>query len=641
MAAAALLLRMLVRQLLSNQDYRVDKKVSPRDGKSKRARAKLLRLASERPLGARVEGATTVFRLFAPRASKVTVSLFKHLDSPKPRVQALDRLDDGVWEARYEGNLHGWYYHYQVDSLDRDPFSHFDSEFKILDPYAVAAVGPGGPGMVLDPQRYRQAKEPFHPPHWHDLVILEAHVRDLIHHAPIPLEDEERRGFTGLRKWLMAAGSYLTSLGVNAVQLQPIQEFGDHYAKEVYHWGYMPVNFFSPESSYALVPELGSQVQEFQELVAAFHRQGIAVILDVVYNHIGEPNPLLHIDKHYYFHLDGGGSLSNWSGCGNDLRCDTPMGRRLIIDSLSHWIETYDVDGFRFDLAELIGVEVLCDIEAALKRIKPSIILIAEPWSFRGHIALALKQTGFAYWNDGYREFLRDYLMGQGNQEGLRYFMAGSLGHLTAWPAQTVNYVESHDDHCWIDKITENSNHFGEYPSPNDRRRTHLMVAVLMCSLGIPMLSAGQDSLRTKRGIHNSYRAAEVNAIDYHRLLVFSGSHEYFRRWIRFRLSERGRTFRLDSPPSASYFSHFGAAQGSALAMLFNADRSRGPNRLLFAINPHHETVHVPVPGLDLPRWRQLADHERFEEAGLASARFPCTQAGIELPPLTCGLWEE
>jgi pullulanase len=101
----------------------------------------------------------------------------------------------------------------------------------------------------------------------------------------------------------------------------------------------------------------------------------------------GEPNHLLHIDKAYYFQLDEAGNLTNWSGCGNDLRCDTPMGRRLIIDSLTHLVETYDVDGFRFDLAELIGVEVLREIEAALKRVKPSIVLIAEPWSFRGHIA--------------------------------------------------------------------------------------------------------------------------------------------------------------------------------------------------------------------------------------------------------------
>jgi len=601
---------------------------------------RLLSRASGLPLGARVEGSVTAFRLFAPRASRVTLVFFKHLDAPEPTSLRLQRLDDGVWEAQHPADLHGWYYYYQVESRSRGPTAHFNKDFRVLDPYALAAVGPAGPGIIWNARRNKATAPRFDPPPWHDLVILEAHVRDLISRTPMELDDEERRGFTGLRKWLDGQGCYLKSLGVNAIELQPLQEFGDSYDKGLYHWGYMPTNFFAPESSYAQVPECGSQIEEFQELVAAFHRNGIAVLLDVVYNHVGEPNHLLHIDKGYYFRLDEAGNLTNWSGCGNDLRCDTPMARRLIIDSLTHWVETYDVDGFRFDLAELIGTEVLKEIEAALKRVKPSIVLIAEPWSFRGHIALELKATGFASWNDGYRDFLRDYVLGQGNQEGLRYFMGASLGHLSAWPAQTINYVESHDDLCWIDRITENADHKGAFPTPNDRRRTHLMVAILLCSLGIPMLAAGQDLLRSKHGIRDSYRAGDVNAIDYQRLLGFSGSHDYFRRWIRFRLSERGRVFRLDARPGDGYLRFFGAEHGSALAALFNADHSRGPRRVLFAVNPHHETVHIPIGDLQLCHWRQLADHERFDASGLGCALLPCVHQRLELPPLTCGLWE-
>jgi pullulanase len=602
---------------------------------------RLLALGSQRPLGARVEADVTTFRLFAPRASRVTVTFFKHLDTPQPTALGLRRLDDGVWEARHPADLHGWYYYYQVESRSRGPTSHFNKDFRVLDPYALAAVGPAGPGIVWDARRIRRPVPSFEPPRWHDLVILEAHVRDLISRTPLELDDEERRGFAGLRKWLEVQGCYLNSLGVNAVELQPVQEFGDSYDKRPYHWGYMPTNFFAPESSYAQVPECGSQIEELQELVAAFHGQGFAVILDVVYNHAGEPNHLLHIDKEYYFRLDGEGNLTNWSGCGNDLRCDTPMARRLIIDSLTHLVETYDVDGLRFDLAELIGTDVLREIETALKRVKPSIVLIAEPWSFRGHIALELKSSGFASWNDGYRDFLRDYVLGQGNQEGLRYFINASLDHLTAWPAQTVNYVESHDGLCWIDRITENPDHRGEFPTPNDRRRTHLMVAILMCSLGIPMLAAGQDFLRSKHSIHDSYRAGDVNAIDYRRLLALSGSHDYFRRWIRFRLSERGRVFRLATRPTDGFLRFFGAEHGSALAVLFNADRSRGSERLLFAVNPHHESVHIDLGDLPLSQWKQLADHERFEASGLECALLPYAHRRLELPPLTCGLWAE
>ena len=284
---------------------------------------------------------------------------------------------------------------------------------------------------------------------------------------------------------------------------------------------------------------------------------------------------------------------------------------------------------------------MLRDIEQALKRVKPSVILIAEPWSFRGHIALELKQTGFASWNDGYREFMRDYLLGHGNQDGLKYFMGGSLGHLTAWPAQTVNYVESHDDYTWIDRITENPDHRGDNPTRNDRRRTHLLIAIQMCSLGIPMIAAGQDALRTKEGVHNTYRQGPLNAINYHRMLAFSGTHEYFRRWIAFRLSPRGRVFRLASPPGQRYFEYFGAEHGSGMAILYNADGSVRAPRIVFAVNPHHETVHLAIPGVGMHKWSQLADHERFEECGLSSARFTIRKETLELPPLTCGLWEE
>lgn len=602
---------------------------------------RLLALGSERDLGARLEDEITVFRLFAPRASRVTVVFFKHLDAPEPRFLSLSRLDDGVWEANYPEDLQGWYYYYQVEGRRRGSNVHFNKDFRILDPYALAAVGPAGPGIIWDAGRIKPPETRFEPPSWHDLVILEVHVRDLISRASPELMDEGRIGFTDLRKWLDSRGCYLKSLGINAVELQPVQEFGDFYDKRHYHWGYMPTNYFCPESSYAEVPECGSQIEELQELVAAFHRQNIAVILDVVYNHVGEPNHLIHIDKEYYFRLDEEGNLTNWSGCGNDLRCDTPMGRRLIIDSLTHLVQTCDVDGFRFDLAELIGIEVLEEIETALKRVKPSIVLIAEPWSFRSHIGLELKSTGFSSWNDGYRDFLRDYLLGRGNQEGLRYFINGSLTHLAAWPAQTINYVESHDDLCWIDKITENHDHQGEFPTSNDRRRTHLMVAILMCSLGVPMLAAGQDFLRTKYGNHNSYRSGDINAIDYHRLLTFSGSHEYFRRWIRYRLSESGRLFRLESNPGGGYMRFFGAEHGSALAVLYNADRNRGSRRLLFAVNPHHTGMHIGLDDLQLADWKQLADHDRFEASGLECALLPFAHGRLELPPLTCGLWEE
>ena len=592
---------------------------------------------TSKPLGARVEGSKTYFSLFAPRATAVEVRIYKKLGEAGHCYNLLCN-EIGLWEIELEEDLSGSYYHYHVDGAKEDNFSCFNKDFKILDPYAKATVGREGPAIIVPQSRFERNKKSFHPPHWQDLVVLEAHVRDLIAKAPIEMSDEDRLGFKGLAKWVRSERCYLKELGVNAIELQPIQEF-DNVKSQDYHWGYMSVNYFSPDSTYASDPKNASQIEEFRDVVDAFHESNMAVILDVVYNHVGEPNSLIHVDKYYYFEADPDGHLMNWSGCGNDFRANTPMGTRLIIDSLLHLIEAYDVDGFRFDLAELLGVDVLKEIEVALKKVKPSIILIAEPWSFRGHIGLALKDTGWSSWNDGYREFVRKYVMGEGNQDGLAYFLGGSTGFLSAWPAQSVNYTESHDDYCWLDRITENPKNNGSHPTWNDRRRTHLMGAILMMSLGIPMLAQGQDMLRSKQGVHNTYQRGDLNALDYDRALEYSSTHSYFRRLIEFRLSAKGHLLRLFEAPSPGYLKKFGADGLSSMLMLYNADHSRGPDQLLFAINPHFEEVKIHVGDLNPDGFVQIADHERFESSGLKSSWIRWEHSYICLPPVGCAIW--
>src|SRR5690606_12806354 len=133
----------------------------------------------------------------------------------------------------------------------------------------------------------------------------------------------------------------------------------------------------------------------------------------------------------------------------------------------------------------LLGVETLLEIERRLKEVKPGIVLIAEPWSFRGHIVQQLRETGFSSWNDGFRDFAARFVRGHGSHEAIRYFLAGSPGSFASWPAQTVNYTESHDDRAWIDVITEHPGNDGFSPTENDRRRTHLMATFLFSAIGI------------------------------------------------------------------------------------------------------------------------------------------------------------
>ncbi len=600
------------------------------------------KLHSDLPMGALVRSQDTTFRLFAPRAKKVTLFLCEKLDEQEQaREIELQRRSDrhgtaGVWEHQEPRRLHGWYYWYKVDGV-REGAGLFHPDQRVLDPYALATVDRAGPGIILDRDWIGHAPRDFKTPAWQDLVMVEAHVRDLVANAPIALSPEERLGFSGLKKWVESPDFYLHRLGVNCVELQPIQEF-DNAAREDYHWGYMTTNYFSPESSYALDPAKASGVRELQALVKAFHARGIAVVLDVVYNHVGEPAHLMFVDKLYYFEQNAAGNLSNWSGCGNDLRARSAMAKRLIIDSLIHFVEAYGVDGFRFDLAELLGLDVLREIEVALKRVKPDVILIAEPWSFRGHIAGLLRDTGWASWNDGYRNFLRDFVHGAGDADRLEYFLKGSPWYFAKWPAQTINYTESHDDSSWIDIITEHGNHDALVPTEADRHRTHLMAAVLFMSLGIPLISAGQDFLRSKRGVNNTYQRGDLNALDYRRLYRYLGTHTYFAEWIAFRRSKLGRLLRLFSRPSEGYFQFFRVEGSPALAVLVNADNSHGSSQLLFAVNPTTGDAFIPLAeAVTSGTWRQLANHERFFGAG-TSATAP-VERELYLPPLGCGLW--
>lgn len=596
-------------------------------------------MKTDAPLGAIVEDKRTTFRLFAPRARTAEVAVFPEAGGvAKATWKPMRREEDGCWSREYEGNLHGFYYYYRLTG-PKNAFSSFDPDFLIVDPWALALADTKGPGIIIDRQRYQPGNRPvFATPAWQDLVIAEAHVRDLVQLAPVTMGQIERRGFTGLRRWVEHRDFHLARLGVNAVELQPVQEF-DNKTPEEYHWGYMTVNFFAPESSYAMDPANASQIDEFRELVDAFHRRGQAVILDVVYNHCGEPNNLHGIDKLLYFECSESGELSNWSGCGNDTRCASAMMRRLIIESCTHFLLFYNVDGFRFDLAELIGVPALRAIEHALKQIKPSVILISEPWSFRGHIAGALQPSGWASWNDGYRNFVREYVWGRGQREGLEYFLKGSPWYFARFPAQTVNYTESHDDRTWIDVITERADGNGFRPTVDDIMRSHLMFALLFMSIGIPMVSAGQDFLRSKHGVNNTYLRGDLNALDYKRLYRHASTHSYVAHWIRFRRSERfGRLLRLFSRPTDSYF-HFRWGKDSAFAVVLNADGSLGRERILFAANPHGEDTTIELDPADAAlNWQQRCDIERFLEADCMRPRLAVSQT-LWIPGMQCALW--
>ncbi len=601
------------------------------------------KLAPTLPLGVFVGETSTTFRLFAPRATSVRLETITP-DGSATLLTPLSPACDGVWEASRPGNLHGWRYRYFVDGPNHDGSTDFNPNEPILDPYAAAAQSPAGPGFVIDEHLMPPVQPRFTPAPLADLVIAEAHLRDLLALDP-EFAAHPRPGFRELAAFIRRADCPLRTLGVNALELLPVQEFDAPHPQarpSGFHWGYMPVNWFSPTSLYASDPAHASQIHEFRDLVAACHEAGIAVILDVVYNHTGEPNALLRLDKHLFFTDAPDGALSNWSGCGNDLRADTPMGTRLIIDSLRWLVEKYDVDGFRFDLAELLGAGVLHEIRREIAPLKPNLALIAEPWSFRGHIASELRGSGFASWNDGYRDFFAHWVWGARDADGLAHFLCGSPGSRAASPADTVNYTESHDDLCWLDRITENPGNDGTHPTPNDIRRTRLMFACLLASQGTPMFAAGQEFLRTKGGTGNTYLRGDLSRLTPERLADHAGTRQYVRDWITLRLSPAGSPLRHPRAHAPGYFKKFPSPDGRSLALLINADRSAPGPSLIFAANPNTHAGSLPCGAPEGATLRLLADDSEADPAGIAERTDGprATRDSLELPPLSAALWE-
>ncbi len=599
------------------------------------------RIFSQDRLGSIVDedGSRTTFRIFAPRASRVSLEFWnpKFPAAARKKVE-LTPMENGIWEFVAHGDLEGWHYNYFVGGKNSDNTSGFDESAAVLDPYAKAAVSRSGPAIVVDEKSLRPARTHFRPPHVADLVIAEVHLRDLIAKHP-RYAGNKKIGFRELAEWVRSDDCYLKKLGVNAVELQPIQEF-DAEKPEDYHWGYMPNNWFAPASHYASDPASGTQIEEFRELVDALHQAGFAVILDVVYNHVGEPNHLLRLDKEYYFNLTQYGDFTNWSGCGNDYNADAPMSRRLVQESLLWFVEAYGIDGFRFDLAELVGVPALIAIEKKIRARFPDTILIAEPWSFRGHIAGNLRKTTYSSWNDGYRDYAAKYVHNCVNLDGFRYFLAGSPEYFATFPAQTINYTESHDDRCWLDKITECGNSNAENPTVRDRRRTHIMLAFLFASLGTPMLAEGQDFLRTKHGKNNTYLDGEENALDYTRKKRFARTHEYARAWIRFRLSPNGRLLRQRKCVPEDFFKFYPDQRNTAVVVIYNAAFTQGKLQYALMLNPQTETAVVQIQKEVLFGFRQVANSTTFKASGVPAEKgFSHENGFLKLPPLSVSFW--
>lgn len=593
-------------------------------------------LKSDKPLGAildREHGCTT-YRVFAPRASSVHLCIF---DSPqfeiqKPEYKKIAPIErypmwqdpaDGVWEISLLGLDVGKYYSFNVDGPTGNGES-FNALAQIGDPYARAAAHSMNNTIVIDPGETNRwwsgwTDQAYVTRPMQDLVIYEMHVRDLTMHPSSGVPPELAGKYEGLiaSEGTGAAIDHIKDIGATTVEIMPPAEFSN--GEGGFNWGYAPVFYFAPEASYARQPLAGSQYFEFKRLINELHRRGLGVVLDLVFNHVGSPNVFNQIDKKYFFRLNPDYTFSSFSGCGNDVRTEAPMMRRLIVDNIVYWMNEFHVDGFRFDLAELIDLDTMMALRDAARAINTNVVLISEPWSFRGENKQQLKGTGWSAWNNDFRYSAKDFVMGRRNREWLQKNVMGSVDTWAANPLQPVNYLESHDDMALADELCTRPDRDGRSLQEMDVAVNRVAATVLFTSLGIPMISEGQEFIRSKWGFQNTYdKGDDVNAIrwtDRDRPAA-AQALAYYTGLIHLRESDAGRSFRATSRPPASYYQWILPPDPQTLGYIVNVPKIHEGAGFVVLLNANGATQNFSVP-LPVGRWRLIGDGVKIEQAGI------------------------
>ncbi len=527
----------------------------------KTSRFNALFFSDRTDFGALVKEGSTSFVLWAPTAAEVHLMLDPYGDK---EIIPMVRKENGVYETTIPSNLHLTEYLYLV--------SVNGELIKSIDPYGVSSGANSRTSAVID---YATINIDFCDAHlqafhsYKDAVVFETSVRDFSSNENTNIT--KKATFSGMlqRDAKTTAGnvagfSYVKELGATHIQLMPVNDFitvDELNPTAFYNWGYDPVQYFALEGSYSSEPNNPlSRVLEFSELVSGFHKEGIRVNIDVVYNHMFDTNKSAFeaVVPYYFFRRDLQGNFSNGSFCGNDIDTKIPMVRKFIIDSLLHYVRKYHIDGFRFDLMGIIDIETMRQIESVLRKEKSDIMIYGEGWNMptmldeedRSTIKNAHKLENVAFFNDFYRDNVkgvtafdrkneRGYALGDVNFRDA--FKAALLGNASSEfgytmfssPNQSVCYVEAHDNMTLWDKIEAACS---EDSFEEKIRRQKFNNAVVALSQGIAFYQMGQEFCRSKRGEDNTYRSSDdVNAIDYDKASTFKEVVDYTKDIIALR----------------------------------------------------------------------------------------------------------
>lgn len=474
------------------------------------------------------------------------------------------------WEATVKGDLKGKFYTFDIGKGETPGV------------FAKAVGVNGMRGAIVDmaetnPQGWENDQRPvIQSPA--DLVIYEMHWRDFSIDVSSGLKNKGK--FLALTE--PKAIEHLKSLGVNAVHILPSFDYASvdetKLDTPLYNWGYDPKNYNVPEGSYSTDPyNPVTRIKEFKQMVQALHKAGIRVILDVVYNHtfnIDHSNfQLTYPDMYYRKTADG--KYSDGSGCGNETASEKPLMREFMLESVKYWIDEYHIDGFRFDLMGVHDIETMQQIRAEVNKIDPSIYIYGEGWS-AGSCAypvdkLAMKANtqqlnGIAAFSDDMRDALRGpfsddhngaLLAGiPGEEESLKFGIVGGIAHpqvdmtkvnydkkpWTNNPTEQISYVSCHDDMCLVDRLKASIPSLTDKNIPEKERTAELIridqlaQTAVFTSQGVPFILSGEEMLRDKKGVHNSYNSPDsINHLDWNNLQRYPQLFAYYKNLIQLR----------------------------------------------------------------------------------------------------------
>ena len=512
----------------------------------------------------------TVFKLFAPADAACFVVVGN--DSVKMTLGK-----DSIWTATVKGDRKGQTYEFVVNGQASPGV------------FAKAVSVNGQKGVVVNlkdtnPEGWEADGHVFRP--YNDLIVYEMHHRDF----SIAREDAKYPGkFMALTEpWAI---DHLKELGVNAIHILPSYDYGSvdetRLNEPQYNWGYDPVNYNVPEGGYSTDPYAPEvRIREFKQMVQALHKAGIAVILDVVYNHtydIEHSNFQKTYPDYYYRKTEDG--YSNGSGCGNETASEKPMMRTFMIESVKYWVNEYHIDGFRFDLMGCHDIETMNAIRKAADEIDPAIFIYGEGWS-AGQCALPTEELGvkanitkmprIAAFSDEIRDALRgpfddDAKAGwlgsgirifgssdlAGFKESMKFGIAGAIAHPQVdmskvnyskepWatePTQMISYVSCHDDMCLFDRLKTSL----PGVSKDELIRLDLLAqTAVFTSQGVPFMLSGEELLRTKQGVHNSFESPDsINHLDWSNKEKYPQVFNYYKNLIAMRKNHQA--FRLGS----------------------------------------------------------------------------------------------